>query len=348
MHVYIAYRNLKDHYFQNTLCGGPPINNDYRFTSVKDCIYYLLTKDKMNYAVSKEAGDKFIADVLSKCTGEHQGLFPPLCQSLDGKETAAVVEVSRTEDNGRISAEQSFYYDMDADVLLQMLDDLKSASGDPLDHKALMNYCYPNAVLPEGDFELVTIYHGIYCKPDNTSNSVIQTVFPDKRSSHFWIRKDGLSVEIRDGDNEVTYDVPSDLLPEIKDKVRQLCKEPAEAYAEHGDWEGFIRFGKKEERIFTDPDKTLALLKEIASRGSVLSTEAVDTNKYYSVNKLPTGFSPLGFGMMGILGNMNMNTPAPNPSNTADTSPSDRQYCQYCGADVTGKKFCTECGGKVE
>ena len=348
MHVYIAYRNLKDHYFQNALCGGPPLNNDYRFTPVKDGVYYLLTQNNLNYAVSKEEGDKFIEDVLSKCSGEHQGLFPPLCQSLDGKETAAVVELSRTVDNGRISTEQYYYCDMDADVLLQMLDDLKSLSGEPLDHKALMNYCYPNAVLPEGDFELVTIYHGIYCKPDNTSNSVIQMVFPDKRTSRFWIRKDGLSVEIREGDNEITYDVPTDFLPEIKDKVRLLCKEPAEAYVEHGDWEGFIRFGKKEERIFTDPDKTLELLKEIASRGSVLSTEAVDTNKYYPVNKFPAGVSPLGFGMMGIFGNMNMNTPASNPSNTADTSPSDRQYCQYCGADVTGKKFCIECGGKVE
>ena len=350
MHVYIAYRNLKDHYFQNTLCGGPPLNNDYRFTPVKDGIYYLLTQNNLNYAVSKEEGDKFIENVLSKCSGEHQGLFP-LCQSLDGKETAAVVEMSRTVDNGRISVQQYYYCDMDADVLLQMLDDLKSRSGEPLDAKALMNYCYPNAVLPEDDFKLDTIYHGIYCKPDNTSNSVIQMAFPDKRTSHFWIRKDGLSVEIRDGDNEITYDVPTDLLPEIKDKVRQLCKEPGEAYVEHGDWEGYVTFGKDKERIFTDPDKTLELLKEIASRGTVLSTEAVDTNKYYPVNKFP-GTSPfIGFGMMGMMGNMNMNTPAPTPADTVDAGPSDgqeRQYCQYCGADVTGKKFCIECGGKVE
>ena len=58
--------------------------------------------------------------------------------------------------------------------------------------------------------------------------------------------------------------IPSGLIPEIKSKVRELCREPAEAYVENGDWEGYIRFNKNEEMIFTDPDKTLALLKEIA------------------------------------------------------------------------------------
>lgn len=344
MHVYIAYRNLNDHFVQNNMCGGTPVNNDYRLTEVKDGIYFLLTWGSNNYAVSKEAGDKFIEDVLGKCSGEHPGFFP-LCPSYEGKETAAVVEMSRVMDNGRITMDICFYYDMDADVLLQMLEDLRACSGEPLDSKALMNYCYPNAVLPQDDFMLDTIYHGIYCKPDNTPNSVIRTVFPDQRVSHFWTRKDGLSVEIREGDNKITYDVPADLLPEIKDKVRQLCQEPAEAYVEHGDWEGYIRFGKKKERIFTDPDRTLSLLKEIASKGTVLSTEAVDTCKYYPVNKIPAGSVFTGLGMMGMFANMSAAAPA--PVNTADTGPSDGPKCPFCGADVTGKKFCTECGGEV-
>ena len=345
MHVYIAYRNLKEHFIQNNMCGAAPVNNDYRFTPVKDGIYFLLTQNNMNYAVSKEAGDKFIEDVLSKCSGEHPGLFP-LCQSLDGKETAAVIELSRVVDNGRTSTDRYFYYDMDADVLLQMLDDLRSGSGEPMDSEALMNYCYPNAVLPEGDFELDTIYHGIYCKPDNTPNSVIRTTFPDKKASRFWTRKDGLSVEIREDNNEITYDIPAGLLPEIKDKVRQLCSEPAKAYVEHGSFEGFIRFGKDKERIFTDPDKTLALLKEIASHGTVSSTEAVDTNKFYSVGKPPFGGAFTGFGMMGIL--EGQPAPAPEPSPAVQSITADGCRCVYCGADVTGKKFCTECGGKVE
>ena len=125
MYLYIAYRNLKDHYAQNNACGGPPCNNDYRFNAICDGVYYLLTKGNMNYAVS----------VKSKCNGEHFGYFP-LVPSLNGKETAAVVEMSQDRNH--------FYYDMDDELLLQMLDDLKAKSGNPLNERELMNYCYPN------------------------------------------------------------------------------------------------------------------------------------------------------------------------------------------------------------
>lgn len=339
MYLYIAYRNLKDHFIQNNAYGGVPVNHDYRFTAVKDGIYYLLTQDNTNYAVSKEEGMKFIEDVLSKCTGEHIGLFPS-CASIDGKETAAVVELTRPVECGNTTRNEYVYCDMDADVLLQMLEDLKSRSGEPMDSKTLMNYCYPNSVLPEEDFQLDTIYHGIYCKPDNKPNSVIQTFFPDKMVSHFWTRKDGLSVGIREGDNTVTYDVPVNLLPEIKDKVRQLCKDPVGAYVEHGDWEGFIRFGKNgDERIFTDPDKTLELLKEIASQGTVLSTETVDKSKFYPVNQSTAGFN--GLGMMGFFMSQSVNPP-PEPSHD------DGPKCPCCGAPRTAGKFCTECGAEYK
>ena len=70
MYLYIAYRNLKDHYAQNNACGGAPYNNDYRFTAICDGVYYLLTKGNMNYAVSKENGDKFIEEVKSRLLTE--------------------------------------------------------------------------------------------------------------------------------------------------------------------------------------------------------------------------------------------------------------------------------------
>ena len=349
MHLYIAHRNLKEHFEQNNGFGGVPYNNDYRFTSIKDGIYYLLTQNGVNWAVSKEDGEKFIEDVLSKCTGEHRGIFP-FVPSLNGKETAAVIEISREVDNGRRKMTEYLYHDMDDEVLFQMLEELKAKCGEPLDKAALMNYCYPNPQLPEGDFDLVTIYHGIYCKPDNRPNSVIQTIFPDKMISHFWMNKNGAFIQMRVDDNEVTSKVPSELIPEIKEKVRQLCKNPKDAYVEHGDWEGYIRFGEEEERIFTDPDKTLELLKEIASKSEFDSSEAVDTRKYYKVNKLPDGIGMSGFmAMAGLSGALPaVPAEAPSASSAAQSIPSNSKKCVYCGADVTGKKFCTECGGKVD
>lgn len=339
MYVYIAYRNLRDNFAQNNACGGVPVNNDYRFTLANDTDRFLLTQGGANYAVSKEAGSKFIEDVLSKCTGEHRGFFP-LTPSLNGKETAAVVEIERAVDmNGR-TMKQHVYMDMDDEVLLQMLEDLKAGSGAPLDERALINYCYPNAVLPEGDLDLTYIYHGIYCKPENKAVSVIQTFFPDKRISRLWVNKEGMSVCIREEDNDVTYSVPADILPEIKEKVRQLCQEPSEAYVEHGNYEGYVRFDKDKKRIFTDPDKTLALLKEIASKSELRTTEAVDMRNKYPVNNLPNGFT--GFGM-GFLGMMNPAPAAPAPQKPS----SDGPKCGFCGADVTGMKFCSECGREV-
>ena len=65
----------------------------------------------------------------------------------------------------------------------------------------------------------------------------------------------------------------------------------------------------------------------------------------YSVNKLPEGGMPgfTGFGMMGFPA-MNGMPPAPAPTPAPEP---DGDKCVYCGADVTGKKFCTICGGEV-
>ena len=220
MYIYIAYRNLPHYFNENAGCGGVPKNNDYRFTTVKDDIY-LLTLNGANYAVSKETAEKFIQDVLDKCTGKNNGFFP-LVPSLNGKETAAVVEV-------RPEREMPFYYSMDDEVLYQMLEELRSGSGDPLSPRDLMNYCYPNPELPEGDFTLDKIYHGIYCKPDNTPVSVIKPFSSDKKDSFFWIFEGQPYVQMREGDDKVKYKIPQELIPEIKEKVRELCKEPAEA-----------------------------------------------------------------------------------------------------------------------
>ena len=335
MYIYIAYRNLPQYFRENAGCGGTPVNNDYRFTNVKDDIY-LLTFPGANYAVSKEAAKKFIQDVLDKCTEKNQGFFP-LVPSLNGKETAAVVEV-------REEHERPCYYNMDDEVLYQMLEELREGSGDPLSPRDLMNYCYPNPELPEGDFTLDKIYHGIYCKPDNTPVSVIKPFTSDKKISYFGMNEGRPFVRMREGDSEVKYQIPKELIPEIKEKVRELCKEPAEAYVEPGQWEGYIRFDDDSKRIFTDPDKTLELLKDIASKGTFESKEELDMSKYQPVGKYQ---GMTGIGMMGLTGFMGMSAYA-QPVNPIPKEPAaDGTKCIYCGADVSGKRFCTECGGKV-
>ena len=62
MPVYIAYRDLKLHHFENSLMGGPPANTDFRLANVRDDIY-LLTRDGRNYAVSKERAERFAGEV---------------------------------------------------------------------------------------------------------------------------------------------------------------------------------------------------------------------------------------------------------------------------------------------
>ena len=352
MYLYIAHRNLREYFERNTCCGGSPYNNDYKFTDIKDGMYYLLTKYGTNYAVSKEDGDRFVEEVKSKCTDEHPGSFP-LIRSLNGKDTAAVVMMDRDVDLGGYISNRTFHYDMDDDLLLQMLEDLRARCGEPLDARALMNYCYPNPTLPEGDFQLNEIYHGIYCKPDNTPNSVIRNYFPDKKAGYLLINEHGAFLQMRVEDNNVMSNVPAELIPEIKEKVRLLCEDPKEAFVEHGEWEGYIRFGEDDERIFTDPEKTLELLEEIASKSVYDKTEAVDTKKYVPVGNVPNG--GFGIGMMGFMGmaGFAMNSaPTDNSVSTSNvttqTNAGNGKKCVFCGADVTGKKFCTECGTEVK
>ena len=67
----------------------------------------------------------------------------------------------------------NYYFDMEDEVLFKMLEELRASSGDPLDKRALMNYCYPNPTLPEDDFELKEIYHGIYNAEKNSIDITI-------------------------------------------------------------------------------------------------------------------------------------------------------------------------------
>ena len=256
MTVYIAYRDLEKHYFESTLCGGPPLNPDYRLASVKENIY-VLTWNNKNYAVPKERAERFAEKVISGSTGKHRGFFP-LVRELNGKKTAAVVEIT--------SGTEQVYYDFDEAVLLQMLDSLRAESSELPGKRALINYTNPNPPLPEGDFGLNDIIHQIYFTPDNIPASVLQPVKPDTKTSSFIVRGDAAYVEVQEENGKLVYEVPAGLIPEIRSKVRELCKEPAEAYVENGSWEAFVNFGGKGDRIFIDPDKTLALLKNIASK----------------------------------------------------------------------------------
>ena len=86
------YRDLEKYYFESTLCGGPPLNPDYRLASVKENIY-VLTWNNKNYAVPKERAERFAEKVISGSTGKHRGFFP-LVRELNGKKTAAVVEIN--------------------------------------------------------------------------------------------------------------------------------------------------------------------------------------------------------------------------------------------------------------
>lgn len=320
MSVYIAYRDLAKYNFQMTLCGGPPVNPDFRFVSVKKDIY-LLIFDRENYAVTKERAEQFIDEVLSKTTGSHDGLFPR-DDEHNGKKTAAVIEIN--EDN------KTTWYDFDDELMLKMLTELKDELGEPLDQRGLTNHCCPNPALPE-DFELQKIYHQIYCGPDNTSPAVIRIKFPDTVTSRFWTFGNDHYVVIREGNDENKYRVPDSLIPDIKERVKELCKDPAEAYVEPGKWESYVEFGETKERICTDPDKTLELLNYIASKSEFISTSQIDTNKYYPFDSPPGNI----FGMMGGMNNAMFQQPAEEKH--------ESWPCPVCGAVNTGK-FCKDCG----
>lgn len=315
MPVYIAYRDLKRYYNENTLMGGPPANSDFRLTNVKGDVY-LLTRGGENYAVSKERAERFASEVLGRCTGEHPGFFP-MEPSLNGRETAAVIE--------EFGVPKRCWHDMDDQVLLGMLEALLAESGEPMDEKALMNYCYPNAVLPEGDFELDTILHQIYCRPLNLPPGILPSSQPDRKTSSFRICKGTAELELRKENTLETYDVPAELIPEIKAQVRELCGDPVGAYVENGSREAFVLFGKEEERIFTEPGKTLALLEKIASKSILKGKKEIHV--------------PAGGAMQRGIQIM----PA---SASQQMKPADGSGCPMCGTPRSGGKFCTECGYK--
>ena len=332
MDFYIGYRDLAYYNARMNVCGGTPENPDHRLYNYKDDIF-LLRFCGQDYAVTKERAERFAEEVISKSSGSHPGHFPLMITEHNGKNTAAVVEIKG--DQGTVC------YDFDDELLLKMLTELKDECGQPLDKRGLINHCYPNPALPD-DFELKTIYHQIYFTPDNTPTSVVRTYFPDTETSHFWTLDDKAHVVIREGINENEYSVPDDLIPEIKEKVRELCREPAEAYVDSGNWEGYIQFGKTKERIFTDPDKTLELLKYIASKSVFESTKEIDTNKFYPYRNAP-GF---GIGMMGFMNAMPLNqAPNMNANPPAQQTPVPGSWkCSMCGAAGNTGKFCIECG----
>lgn len=326
MEVYIGYRDYSKYEQAMGGMGGTPVNSDNRLATAGNDAY-LLTFDGLDYAVSDERGEKFAEEVLAKCTGKHRGFFPEE-PPYDNKVSAAVVEIHKDREHA--------YYDMDAGELLKMLTALRDESGEPLDRRGVLNHCYPNPKLPEGDFDLTGIIHRKYI-PDNTPVSVIPASNPDKVASEFRFSNGKAMLEIREDNIKNTYHVPDELIPEIKEKVRQLCADPAEAYVEEGDFESYVRFDGQ--RIFTYPDKTIELLKEIASKSELKGTEKVEDVSF-------SGGASSFFAFNGVPGPASapMQVIPPEPV----SAPRAQGFCTYCGAPRTGGKFCTECGGKYE
>ena len=324
MEVYIGYRDYSKYEQAMGGMGGTPVNSDNRLATAGNGAY-LLTFDGLDYAVSDERGEKFTGEVLAKCTGKHRGFFPEE-PPYDNKVSAAIVEIHKDREHS--------YYDMDAGELLKMLTALRDESGEPLDRRGVINYCYPNPKLPEGDFDLTGIIHRKYI-PDNTPVSVIPASNPDKVASEFRFSNGEAMLEIREDNIKNTYHVPDELIPEIKEKVRQLCADPAEAYVEEGDFESYVRFDGQ--RIFTYPDKTIELLKEIASKSELKDTEEVKDVSF-------SGGASSFFAFNGVPGPASapMQVIPPEPV----SAPRVQGFCTYCGAPRTGGKFCTECGGK--
>lgn len=324
MEVYIGYRDYSKYEQAMGGMGGTPVNSDNRLATAGNGAY-LLTFDGLDYAVSDERGEKFAEEVLAKCTGKHRGFFPEE-PPYDNKVSAAIVEIHKDREHS--------YYDMDAGELLKMLTALRDESGEPLDRRGVINHCYPNPKLPEGDFDLTGIIHRKYI-PDNTPVSVIPASNPDKVASEFRFSNGEAMLEIREDNIKNTYHVPDELIPEIKEKVRQLCANPAEAYVEEGDFESYVRFDGK--RIFTYPDKTIVLLKEIASKSELKGTEEVEDVSF-------SGGASSFFAFNGVPGSASapMQVIPPEPV----SAPRAQGFCTYCGAPRTGGRFCTECGGK--
>lgn len=168
MEIYIAYRDLQKYFTEHVISGGPHFNTEYRMTSTKDG-NYLLSYHGDDYAVPKEAGDKFVADVLSRSGEKHRGFFP-VEPSLNGKSVAAVVEVQ--EDDLK-----PYYYDgIDAETLLPMLDDLRALCGSPLPQSEKISPFYPNPSLP-ADFELQSIPHPFYTGPATTPADLLHAPY---------------------------------------------------------------------------------------------------------------------------------------------------------------------------
>ena len=323
MYAYIAYRDLPRYLSDQNTMGAAPKNPDYRLTMNMNGVY-LLTCEGADYAVTNERAEQFIEDVLSKCTDKHRGFFPMVTE-YNGKTTAAVVETG--DDRERA------YYDMDDTLLLQMLDSLKDECGQPLDRRGMINHCYPNAELPEGDLKLSGIIHQIYHLPPDAPVFMADMYTPDRDTSSLDVSGDGVCVRIRDGNKELSYAIPSGLIPEIETKVRQLCSDPVEAYVENGSPESFVRFGEDGNmRIFTDPERTLALLKEIASQGSLNETKEITPG--------PAAGAFIG---SDTIFHMNMAT----PFDSVPESPDDT-VCPMCGAVRLGGRFCTECGNEFK
>jgi len=332
MYKYIGYRDLPRYFNEHNQMGGTPTNSDSRLTTTENDVF-LLTFAGANYAITQERAEQFVQEVLSKCTDKHKGFFPR-GPEYNGKSTAAVVEIR--EDN------EYFYYDMDDELLLQMLTDLKDECGSPLDHRGLINHCYPNPKLPEGDYDLKSIYHQIYYLPSNRPISVIDNFKPDKKTSRLVFTDDEVKVEIREDSEERTYIVPQSLIPEIKTKVRELCANPVEAFVENGNWESFVYFSEigaskadKDKRIFTAPDDALALLKDIASKSTLKETKKIENN-----NNGAIGGAFMGLGMMSMMQQMQAQTQTNTNANT--------DFCPCCGAPRTAGKFCTECGAEYK
>lgn len=325
---YVILRNVNEFCVTQAMTGGTPPSVDEYFMRYHDNAYLLRMKSErtfLDYAVPVDEVNAF-ADWIKQNLGEKQRWISTF--DLRGKQEYHAFAVIGSDE-----------YTLDPDQLREKMNGLREKCGEPLNPRECYNYLHPQPKPLQGDFTRFSVSHAL-CTPPH--NHTLPCPPPENYKSYLSNPNGKAYIVLWHNDKKLSCDIPDELIPYIKEQLRELTQKTCEPYNTSGDWYARINIDNSTLDYSVDPIAAIQFLRDVAERCGLKLDPLQSPDMTNEERRAASPFN--NFGMMSL--NNFIQAAAnnvPTYDNKPEAIPENAWKCPRCEHICTGK-YCPECG----
>ncbi|MBR4628068.1 MAG: hypothetical protein IKO47_10285 [Ruminococcus sp.] len=329
---YVILRNVYEYCATQAMCGGTPPSVDEGFFRYTGERYLLRMKSGVgfsDYAVPDDAANDFM-DWIKQNLDEKA---PPFIDtiSLRGKqEYHAFANIGRDE------------YSLDPERLRETMNSLREKCSGPMSARECYNYLHPQPAPLEEDFRTFSVAHAL-CTPPH--NYTLPCPPPENYKSCLSNKSGKAYIILWHNSKKLSCDIPDEVIPYIKEQLRELTQKTAEPYNIPGDWYARVQIDNSKLEYSVDPIAAIQFLRDAAGKCGLELDSLENPDMTNEERKAASPFLIHNNMFMVNSDKMGLSSTAPAQLTEPEVIPENGWKCPQCEHICTGK-YCPECGSQ--